>query len=318
MLKSLSFCTLAAVLYLVPQNLAVAGGPSVVVSINPLHSLVAGVMQGVASPMLLLTPGKTPHSYAMRPSQAQALNTAQLVVWIGPELETFLRKPIEGLPRATRILSISKAPGIQLLKSRNGGPWAHSASDAHSHGKDHEKGHGAHGVYDMHLWLDPENAKAAIRTIKDILSEIDPANAQRYSKNARTVAAEIEALTRHIEQQTTALKTRPYIVFHDAFQYFERRFGLTPVGAVTINPDRKPGAKRIHDIRRRIVSHQAQCVFREPQFAPRLIETLAEDTGARIGLLDPLGSTVAPGPAAYAQIMRNLSAALSDCLTGKH
>jgi zinc transport system substrate-binding protein len=300
---------------------AAADAPRVIVSIKPVHSLVAAVMQAAGEPTLLLGSGASPHTYSLKPSDARALQQAQLVFWVGEGLETFLEKPLATLPQSARVIELADAEGVTLLPYRASGPWeAHvhggAQSDPNAHGHEHGHGHG-HGreQADMHIWLDADNARAIVRAASAALGAADPARARLYRANAEQADARIAALDATLRAELTPLAGRPYVVFHDAYQYLEHRYGLTPVGSITVNPDRQPSAQRVSSIREKIVANRAVCVFSEPQFQPALVTTLIEGTGARTGVLDADGGIGAPaGADAYFTIMRTLGSALSGCL----
>jgi zinc transport system substrate-binding protein len=303
----LAACGALATLAAAPRDGAAA--PSVVVTVGPVHSLAAGVAQGVAAPRLLLDAGISPHAYVLRPSDARALQDADLVVWVGPELERFLVRSLAAPAPGRRILELASAPGVRVLPARDAGRFDTSGSDAH---QGHEHDHGRHG--DPHLWLDPVNAAAIVRAVRDQLTALDPDNAPRYRANAAAVGTRIAALDRELAARLAAVRERPYLVFHDAYQGFERHYGLHPLGAVTVSPGRPPGAARLRALRAAITESGARCVFREPQFEPRLARTVAEGTGARLAVLDPLGADVEPGPEAWFTVMRRLADALLACL----
>lgn len=283
--------------------------PEVVVSIKPLHSLVAGVMQGVGKPELLVKGGGSPHGYVLRPSEAQVLSRAQLVVWVGPELESFLEKPLATLGHKAQQLELSEKLKASLLPLREGGSWeAHShhhaaGDDDHDAEVHHEH---EHGEFNPHLWLDPAMAKRIVTLTADALSQIDPARRDRYQDNAKQMIERLERLDLRLKKQLAPVKDTPYIVFHDAYQYFESAYGLNAVGSLTIDPERKPGVKRIKEIRAKINSLNARCVFSEPQFQSRLVATVIEGTKTRTGILDPLGADIPEGVDAYFQLMTRL------------
>lgn len=303
--------------------------PEVVASITPIHSLAAGVMQGVGEPHLLVAGGQSPHTYSLSPSEAARLERADLVVWVGPDLESFLERPLDALTAKEKVLRLQETQGLAILDARLGGRWEGHAHDGDEHGHDDGHGHGhghadehGHddehaGSIDSHIWLDPRNAVVMLRAVAERLSEIDPANAETYSANADAMESRIMALDREIEAMLEPVSGRPYIVFHDAYQYFEQRYGLNALGSVTVSPDRQPGAQRLNGMRNRIIEDGAVCVFREPQFRPALVETVTEGTQARGGVLDPLGADLEPGPGAYPQLLRAMAASLKDCLEGQ-
>ncbi len=298
-----------------------AAAPSVFVTIKPIHSLVASVMRGVGTPYLLLKGGESPHAYALRPSEARRLARARLVFWVGEDLETFLAKPLASLGRRATVIALHDADGVRLLKTRAGGVWRRHEDDHADHDANHDKedadtdGHAhEHGKFDMHLWLDPRNAQAMVRTIATALSRADPAHAAAYRANATATLTRIARLEADLRRDLAPVKGRPYIVFHDAYQYFEKRFDLAAAGSLTLNPQTAPGARRIAQIRARIKTTGVRCVFVEPQFAPRLVDTVVAGTAARKATLDPLGSALRAGPDAYFTILRRLGRSLVDCL----
>lgn len=321
--KCASAILFAAAAWLFPAPSEAAEALRVVVSIKPLHSLVTGVMAGVGTPKLLLAGGQSPHTYTLKPSDARALQEADVVFWVGPALEGFLAKPIAALPATAKRVSLGAAPGVALLPAREGGAWEshdHAAGHSHKHAHDHApKDKGAddahsHGGWDMHIWLDPVHAKAMVAAIEEALTAARPAEAATLRANAKAVVARLESLDTSLAADLAPLNGRPYIVHHDAYQYFEARYGLSPVGAITLSPDRPTSAKRVSEIRKTITASGAACVFAEPQFPPAIVETVLAGTPARPGTLDPLGADLAPGPDAYFTLLGNLATALTDCL----
>ncbi len=310
-------------------------GPRVVASIPAVHSLVAGVMEGIGIPSLLVSGGASPHTFSLKPSQARELQNADAVFWIGDDLESFLEKPLKALGSKAAVVEFSTNDHIELIDTREGGIWKKDAHDDHDdhkghahddHGKkemaakkddhghhdDHE-GH-AHGEQDLHIWLDPHNAKEMVEVIAETLAKVDPANAGKYEANAAKIAGRIDKLDHEIEEALAKVKDRPYLVFHDAYQYFENRYGLNAVGSITVSPERKPGAKRVAELRHVIEDNKAVCIFAEPQFPPNIVQTLVEGTAARSGVLDPVGGSLPPGPDAWFALMNNLAKSLQICL----
>lgn len=342
--------------------------PRVVASVPPIHSLTAGVMEGVATPSLLVDGGQSPHTYSLRPTEAARLENADLVVWIGPTLETFLERPLHALSGEDSVLRLDRVDGLTFFETRVGGVWEEHAHDhghghehddehehrdddghGHDHGHDHDHsddhdhahdhdgehehghthdddhgheeahghdhGHAHHeGAIDSHVWLHPGNARVMVAAIAARLAEIDPGNADTYAANAERMNARIDEVDAEVADIVADVTGTPYIVFHDAYQYFERHYGLSPAGSITLSPDRQPSASRLHEVRQAIIERDARCVFAEPQFTPQLVQTVSEGTDARAGVLDPLGAEVEPGPGAYPEILRNLAVALRDCL----
>ncbi|KPF86703.1 zinc transporter [alpha proteobacterium AAP38] len=310
MLRLLSLSALLAGLIALPA-LAAPPPPDVVVTVKPLHSLVSGVMQGVGEPYLLVRGAANPHAFALRPSDAKALSGAELVVWAGPGVETFLEKPLSTLARSAQVLTLVKEPSVRVLPVRKGGAW-----EAHDHDHAHEDRPDAELGSDGHVWLDPLNAKAITDLIAARLSALDPARAPAYQANAARQKQSIDALDAEMRAALSPLKDRPFIVFHDAYHYLEDRYGLNAAGAITVSPDQPPGAARLSALRERINQAGAVCIFAEPQFEPALVRTLAQGTKARTGVLDPEGANIPDGPNLYGQLMRFNLRSLVDCLSG--
>ncbi|MCP4327438.1 MAG: zinc ABC transporter solute-binding protein [Alphaproteobacteria bacterium] len=316
----------ATIVGLVCAGEADADAPRVVASIKPLHALVAGVMDGVGEPALLIDGIGSPHAYSLRPSDARALNSADLVVWIGAGMESFLAKPLASLPQATEIIEAAMIDGTTLLPLRVGGVWETHDHPPKLHGD--EDGHtGATEIIDagstetlspehanLHLWLDPGNARAIIAAIAEALARIDPSNADVYAVNADRRMKEIEAMDRVIDGLLAPVKTRSFLVFHDAYRYFEDRYDLSVAGSVTVSPDHPPGAHRISTIRDRLKAGDVVCVLIEPQFPRRIVETIVAGMPVRIGTADPLGADIQAGPEAYTMAMMALAESLSNCL----
>ncbi|MEC9344296.1 MAG: zinc ABC transporter substrate-binding protein [Pseudomonadota bacterium] len=333
----LAVSLLATLLALAGAHAATAQ-PRVVASIKPVHSLVAAVMDGVGEPELIVTGAGSPHDYALRPSQARMIERGDLVFWIGEGLETFLARPLESLGGRAVLVELADTPGLTLLAPREGGAFeAHGHGDeAHEHesheegaeaheeheehadhdddAAGHEAGHDGHGAFNPHLWLDPRNAAAMLDAIADALATADPANAARYRDNARAYASRLHALEGDIAERLAPVKDRPFVVFHDAYPYFEHRFGLSAAGSITLHPEHAPGAERIAEIRARFAETDAACVFSEPQFEPRLVSVVIEGTGARTAELDPLGATLEPGPDLYIGLLSGMADSFAGCL----
>ena len=377
-----------AALATVPNVAASSEAPTAVASIKPIHSLLAGVMEGAGQPTLLVPGGASPHTFSLRPSDAQAIEDADIVVWVGEDLESFLVQPLDALANDAYILELSRAEGITLLRFREGGAWDEhddhgeggemeedddhaerdedegehhdnedeeegehhddekgdedegehhddeegdedegehhddEEGDRHADGDDeegeahvhHEDGHEHHsGEYNMHLWLDPANAEVIVDSMAGALSRLDPERTSVYQENAAAVKARLRALDEELTEAFAPVRDRGFIVFHDAWQYLDTRYGLRAVGSVTVNPDQSPGAARLSEIREKITDAEATCVFAEPQFEPRLVRTLVEGTGAGTGTLDPLGAALEAGPDLYFDLMRENARAFRAC-----
>ncbi len=335
MLRNCGRAALGALLAMVfgASTAASESGPTVVATIKPVHALVAAVMGDVGTPHLLVRGGGSPHAYALKPSDARALQDASLVFWVGPELETFLEKAMETVPKSARLVTLTEAPGLRLLEARTDAVWQHEehgheehgheehGEDRAEHGEDHaehadEHHDHAHGTHDMHIWLDPENARAMAEAIADALADADPTRADVYRTNAKQLSDRLAALDKTLHERLEPVEGKPYVVFHDAYQYFEARYHLSPAGAVTVSPDVRPGAERLREIRAEIKERDAVCVFSEPQFEPKLVRVVVEGTSARTAVLDPLGADLTDGADLYFELMSGLATSLADCLQG--
>ena len=340
---SLSIGLMASLL----STAALADVPRVATDIAPVHSLVAQVMGDLGEPALIVQPGASPHGYSMRPSEARALNEADLVVWIGEALTPWLEGPIETLGEGAGKIELMSVEGTILYDYREGATFgahdhAHGDGDHdHAHGdKDHDHDHDHakehkdhdhaekkddhsghdhaghdHSGHDSHAWLDPVNARLWLGVIAAELSRLDPDNAAAYAANAAAGQAGIDALQAEITTMLAPVSDKGFVVFHDAYQYFERRFDLAAAGAITLSDASTPSAGRIAELRDAVATMGAACVFAEPQFDKRLIDTVFAGS-ARVGLLDPLGQDLAPGVALYPQMMRGMATSFADCLAG--
>jgi zinc transport system substrate-binding protein len=287
----------------------------VVVTIKPLHALVAQVMAGVGSPELLVKGAASPHSYALKPSEARALNNADLIFRVSETVEAFMGKVAKSLSQRVELVTLQDAPGMKLLALRAGATFEpHSHGKGSEHGHRHAKPHKGDAV-DGHAWLDPDNAKIMTDRIRQVLAAKYPEHAAVFKANAAALEARLDALAAELEGDLAPIADKPYIVFHDAFQYLERRFGLNVVGSISISPDVPPSARRLTELRRKIQSLGAVCVFAEPSFDRRLVDSLMEGTSARTGTLDAEGGSLDPGPDLYFALMRKLAGALKGCLS---
>lgn len=311
MLLPLSFVSL------VMGSAAFADAPRVAVDIAPIHSLVARVMDGVGTPDLIVQSGASPHEYALRPSEAAALQNADLVFWVGPDLTPWLDDAIKTLAEDATVTALLETEGTLRLEVRKDALF-----EAHDHGEDdhdHDHAHEDHsdhaddGPHDAHAWLSPQNAANWLNVIAAELSTVDPQNADAYSANAAAGRDEINALIVEIDALLAPVQGTQFVVFHDAYQYFETAFEFTASGAISIGDASDPSPARIAEIRTRIADQGIDCVLAEPQFNPGLAATVLDGTDAKTSVLDPLGSDLTLGPALYPQLMRNLAVRLADC-----
>lgn len=312
---------------------AYADTPQVAVDIAPVHSLVARVMDGVGTPDLIIQPGASPHEYSLRPSEAAALQNANLVFWIGPDLTPWLTDTIKTLAPDAAVTALMEEDGTIKLEFREGALFeahaheddddhvdeAHDDHDEEARHDDHddeETGHEGHGqgAHDPHAWLSPQNAMTWLNVIAGQLSAADPDNAGAYFTNAAAGRTEMEALIGEVIATLDPLRDGQFLVFHDAYQYFEMDFDFPASGAISIGDASDPSPARIAEIQDRIAEQGIDCVLAEPQFNPGLVATVLDGTEAGTGMLDPLGSDLEPGPALYSQLIRNLSTALAGCM----
>ena len=438
---------------------------NVVASVKPLHSLVSGVMEGVQKPDLIVKGAASPHTYSLKPSQAKQLEEADLVFWMGHELESFLEQPLEAIATKAKVVELIDSQGLKRLDMREGGAFDDHGHDDHGQGEHSEEGHDdhageghafewagifklsaedytwtfakvdgdyadpmmkmvflrtssggeegieeqeevaerlikqqssvrrnhdgrlipdeenayqlvfdanrnvtkmrinikkegyyafftehmpfefeagehflknvsgkdieptaqepeaghhdhhGHSGFDVHVWLDPENAKVLVQEIKEALVELDPSNAGKYEANAKNLMLKLDRLISEISVKLASSKGKGFVVFHDAYQYFEERFGMTAVGSITVSPEVVPGESRIRELKDKIVELNAHCVFSEPQFQPKIVFTVAEGTKANTGVLDPLGASIADGPELYFTLIRDMANSLQECLS---
>lgn len=304
--------------------------PKVIVSIPPFQSLVASIMEGVATPKLLLPKGASLHHYSLRPSQIKMLQEADIVIWGGPELETFLANTLKNLP-ADHVIQLNKTPGLALLTQRRGAIWPehdhgdhHEEDHGHSHDHEHHdheghghEGHSHSGLYDMHYWLDPTNAIQLVDYLRQELSQKDPEHKLIYERNSQQLKKRIQELDAQLKKKLSGVKRVPYLVFHDGYQYFEHHYGLNAVGAIAIHPELPISLDRLNTLRDTMNRSQAQCVFSEPQFKPKIVQQLIKGTTIRTGELDPEGATIPEGPKGYFVLLENLADGLNNCLSNK-
>ena len=313
----------------------------VVASIKPIHSLISYVMDGVGTPGLLVDGSSSPHTFQLKPSHATMLQEADIVFWIGEDLESFLETPLESIAKEAKQVTLMESEDIVMLKFREKNVFddhddhgdEHDDHDEHGdehdeheeheeHGDEHDEhedehddhahhdGHN-HGEFDIHFWLDPEIAKTIVQIAAKEISEIDPANASKYEANAAKALTELDQLINDTRGKIN--KDATYVVFHDAFQYFEQRFGIEVIGALTVNPEILPGAKQLAEIRE-VIEHEAvNCLFSEPQFNPTIAETIASDTGVKAAVLDPLGAELEPGKDLYFDLISDMASSFESC-----
>ena len=291
----------------------------VVASIKPIHSLVSYLMDGVSKPSLIVDGYASPHGFALKPSHAKMLQEADIIFWVGEDLENFLEKPLTSIAKKAEKIELMEAHGLNKLKFReinifddhddHGHEDGHKKKDEHDDHDDHEGHH--HGEFDPHIWLDPINASAILKEMTEHLIENDSKNASKYKNNLNKALKDIDKLTADVKSELN--QSVASIVFHDAYQYFEERFNVNILGAFTVNTDVMPGAEQLAEIREIIEHDNVACVFSEPQFNPDIIKAVAKDMNIKTGVVDPLGATLKPGKNLYFDLIRNMSASFKGC-----
>ena len=348
---------------------AAASESKVVVSINPIHSLVASVMEGIGTPALIVQGFESLHGYQVKPSDAEQLENSDVIVWIGPTIESTLIASISNAREGTTVIEVGEIHGLQLYENREDPDGEHGHDDEHGHGEEEEHGHDdghdkdmvaehghddehghdeeeehghddehdkgmeaehghddehghgemdehghMHGRYDMHIWLDIGNAKVVTQEVAEQLAVVYPQHEAQLASNMNSTIEKLDSLEVELRSLSESFASKPFVVFHDAYQYLEKMLGLNNVGTVTVNPELGTGAKRLYELRETISRTGASCIFKEPQFDPSALEVVSEGTDLKVGTIDPLGAEIAPGPDAYYALLRNMVNSLKDCL----
>ena len=341
----------------VPANAEI----KVVATIKPIHSLASYLMDGIGKPDLIVDGYASPHGFALKPSHAKMIQNADIIFWVGEDIENFLEKPLKTIAKKAEKIELMEIKGLTKLKFRernifeghddhghkeddhddhakkeddhddHGHDDEHKEDDHDDHAKkeddhdDHghddehkEDGHDdhgheghAHGEYDPHIWLDPMNAKVILSEMAEHLIENDPKNEAKYKENLKKAHKDLDKLTKKVKSELN--KDFKSIVFHDAYQYFEERFGINILGAFTVNTDVMPGAEQLAEIREVIEHDKVSCIFSEPQFNPDIIKAVAKDTNVATGVIDPLGATLNPGKDLYFDLISNMSKSFKGC-----
>ena len=296
----------------------------VVTSIKPIHSLASYVMDGVGKPDVIVDGYNSPHGFSLKPSHAKMLENADLVIWVGEDLEAFLEKPLNTIAKKAKNIEVMDLKGIKKLKFREKNIFEGHDDHGHDEHKDEHKEHGHdehkekdaheghhHGEHDPHVWLDPMNAKVIIKEITKQLVQLDSKNSAAYKANSKKALADIDKLTKAIKKDLN--KDLRFVVFHDAYQYFENRFNIKVLGALTVNTDVMPGAEQLSEIREVIEHEKVNCIFSEPQFNPSIIKSIAKDTKVKTGILDPLGAKLDKGKNLYFDLLNDMASSFKGC-----
>ena len=298
---------------------------NVVTSIKPIHSLASYVMDGVGKPDVIVDGYNSPHGFSLKPSHAKMIEKADLIIWVGEDLEAFLEKPLNTIAKKAVNVEIMDLSGVKKLKFReknifeghddHGHGHKEKKHDDHGHKEKKHDDHGheghAHGEHDPHVWLDPMNAKVIVKEIEKQLVKLDPDNSSKYKANSKKAQSDLDNLTKNIKRDLKG--NLRFVVFHDAYQYFENRFGIKVLGALTVNPDVLPGAEQLSEIREVIEHEKVNCLFSEPQFNPAIIKSIAKDTKIKTGVLDPLGATLDKGKGMYSELLQSMYASFKGC-----
>jgi zinc transport system substrate-binding protein len=293
---------------------ALPANAAVVASLKPIGFIASAIADGVTETQVLLPDGASEHDYSLRPSDVKRLQNADLVVWIGPEMEAFMDKSTQSIA-ANKKVTIAQLDGVKPLLIK--GVDDDDDDHGHEHGNDEKSDeHHHHGDYNMHLWLSPEIARLSAVAIHDKLVELMPQSRARLDENLKAFEENLSNADKQATAALSPLKGKGYFVFHDAYGYYEKHFGLTSLGHFTVNPEIQPGAQRLHEIRTQLVEHKATCVFAEPQFRPAVVEAVARGTSVRMGTLDPLGTNITLGKTSYAQFITQLANQYASCLKG--
>ena len=322
----------------------------VVASIKPIHSIVSAIMEGVGEPHLIMKGAASPHTFNLRPSDARALDSSDVVFQVGQAMEASLADIMWTLATRAEIVSLSHATNLVKLSYREGGFFgSHDHGHDHRHERAHERdassasggsdlGHDDHAeqdartdhhgesrsaslledavdeTFDMHIWLDPRNGRVIAEVVAAVLAENDAKNKGTYTRNLEKFLADMDGLETELHGELDALHDRAFIAYHDAYRYFEDRFKLLAVGSAVVVPGRSAGARRILELRQTINELNVVCVFSEPQFDEQLIGTIVEGTEAKVGVLDPLGASLEDGKTLYPTLLRNMGDSFNECL----
>ena len=293
-----------------PASWAKATELKVVASIKPVHSLVSAVMAGIGTPGLVIQGTRSPHSFAMRPSSARMLEDADVVFLVGEAVEMSVMQSLGALAADARVVELAAVEGMILRPLREGANFERD----HGHRPGVPESPGAEEtVFDMHVWLDPVNASTMAQAIANVLGEVDPKNVAAYATNAANLQEELRQLGEEVAATLAPVQGQAFLVFHDAYQHFEARFGLVAAGSAVVSADRSPGVRRIRELRAKVRELGVQCVMSEPQFDPSIVHVIAQGTDAKVGSVDPLGGSLDSGPDLYATLLRNMAASFRDC-----
>ena len=293
---------------------AQSANAAVVTSLKPLGFIASAITDGVTTTEVILPDGASEHDYSLRPSDVKRLQNADLLFWVGPEMEAFMVRSAQQVPAQKQVV-MAQLDGVKSQLMKGADEDEHEGHEGHDHDENSEHHH-HHGEYNMHLWLSPEIARLSAVAIHDKLVEVMPQSRAKLDANLKAFEASLAQADKQVGNELAPLKGKGYFVFHDAYGYFEKQYGLTPLGHFTVNPEIQPGAQRLHEIRTQLVEQKATCVFAEPQFRPAVVEAVARGTSVRMGTLDPLGTNIQLSKASYSQFLSQLANQYASCLKG--
>lgn len=285
---------------------------NIISSVKPIAFITQAISDGVTNTDILLPDGTSPHTYSLKPSDLAKIKTAELIIWVGEDLETFMPTVLKNIDKNKQI-ELMDIPTIKsLLRTSTNN---HDQQKTHTHNNDSNHDH--HGEYDEHIWLSPKIANEIAQAVHDKLISIYPDKKDIFDENLNEFTVKLAETEQNIAKKLINVQNSGYFVFHDAYGYFESQFGLKNLGSFTINPAVQPGVQTVYAIKRELKEHQAVCVFREPQFSPAVIEKIVNGTDVRIGELNPLGTDITLSKNAYSQFLLKLTQQLLDCLDKK-
>ena len=321
--------TIITLLFISNTSVFATETKGVITTIQPINALVNAVIGNTGGSTSLIPSEVSPHEFKLKPSNVKTLQDGNIIFYISNHLESSITKVFKNLPKNIKIVNLMEETGVNHLAIRDNEEWErhdhHDDHDKHAKKDDHHDDHDKHAKKDdhhddhekeddVHIWLDPDNAIKIIQKVNKELSLLFPENSQIYNKNATNIINKITELKSELKEELLSIKDKPYIVFHDAYQYFEKVFGLNAVGSIALEDDVATSPKQISYIRNKIIKSNVSCVFQEPQFDSKLVKTVVEGTDAKIGTLDPLGVDIANKKDFYLQLIRNMSKSLKECL----
>tara|TARA_B100000768_G_scaffold5296_1_gene6344 strand:+ start:2206 stop:3165 length:960 start_codon:yes stop_codon:yes gene_type:complete len=293
----------------------------IITTIKPINALVSAVVGNTGKTISIIPADISPHEFKLKPSDAKILQDGNIIFYVSNHLESSITKVFENLPKNIKIINLIEETGIEHLAIRDNEAWErhdHHGEEEHDDHEKHAKKHDDHDDHekedDVHIWLSPDNAIKIVKKVNKELNLFFPENAKIYNENSTKMINKISILKSELKKELSTIKDKPYIVFHDAYQYFEKDFGLNAVGSIALEDDVASSPKQISYIKNKIVNSNVSCVFQEPQFDSKLVKTVVEDTNAKVGTLDPLGVNIVGDEDFYLQLLRNMSKSLKKCL----